>query len=135
MASTEVKEGRESLKTTERARYCAGYALDKKALNVRILDVRGLSSLTDFLVLASGRSDRQVQAIAEAVRLGLKQEHATPPLAVEGMKEGRWVLVDYGDVMVHVFQEPVRSFYDLDGLWHEAAELSLPEAPPTGSLG
>lgn len=111
----------------ERALLCAGHALEKKALNVRILNVCGLSSLTDYLVIASGRSDRQVQAIAEAVRLGLKQEHATPPLAVEGMKEGRWVLVDYGDVMVHVFQEPVREFYDLDGLWREAPEVSIPE--------
>jgi ribosome-associated protein len=83
--------------------------------------------LTDYLLLVSGRSDRQVQAVAEAVRLGLKKDHATPPLAVEGMKEGRWVLLDYGDVMVHVFQEPVRDFYDLDGLWSEAAEVAIPD--------
>jgi ribosome silencing factor RsfS/YbeB/iojap len=106
---------------------CAAYALSKKATNVRILEVRTLSSLTDYLLIASGRSDRQVQAVAEAVRLGLKQEHATPPMAVEGMNEGRWVLIDYGDVMVHVFQEPVRDFYDLDGLWSEAAELAIPD--------
>jgi ribosome-associated protein len=101
--------------------------LGKKAHNVRLLEVKGLSSLTDYLLIASGRSDRQVQAIAEGVRLGLKQEHATAPLAVEGMNEGRWVLIDYGDVMVHVFQEPVREFYDLDGLWSEAAEVAIPE--------
>lgn len=111
----------------ERALLCAAYALEKKAFNVRILEVRKISSLTDYLLLVSGRSDRQVQAIAEAVRLGLKKEHATPPLAVEGMKEGRWVLIDYGDVMVHVFQEPVRDFYDLDGLWSEASEIAIPE--------
>ena len=115
----------------QRARECAALTQDKKAFNIRLLDVRGLSTLTDFLVLASGRSDRQVQAVAEAVRLGLKQAHGTQPLAVEGMREGRWVLIDYGDVMVHVFQEPVRDFYDLDGLWQDAPELSLPaEAPP-----
>ena len=101
--------------------------MEKKAYNVRLLEVKGLSSLTDYLLIASGRSDRQVQAIAEGVRLGLKQDHATAPLAVEGMNEGRWVLIDYGDVMVHVFQEPVREFYDLDGLWSEAAELTIPE--------
>lgn len=111
----------------ERALLCAAYALDKKADKVRILQVQGISSLTDYLLIASGRSDRQVQAIAESVRLGLKNEHATPPLAVEGMNEGRWVLIDYGDVMVHVFQEPVRDFYDLDGLWSEAAEIVIPE--------
>jgi ribosome silencing factor RsfS/YbeB/iojap len=115
------------LQSKERAMLCAAYALSKKATNVRILEVRTLSSLTDYLLIASGRSDRQVQAVAEAVRLGLKQEHATPPMAVEGMNEGRWVLIDYGDVMVHVFQEPVRDFYDLDGLWSEAAELAIPD--------
>ena len=101
--------------------------MGKKAYNVRLLEVKGLSSLTDYLLIASGRSDRQVQAIAEGVRLGLKQDHAIAPLAVEGMNEGRWVLIDYGDVMVHIFQEPVREFYDLDGLWSEAAEVTIPE--------
>jgi len=115
------------LQSPDRAILCAAYALGKKAHNVRLLEVKGLSSLTDYLLIASGRSDRQVQAIAEGVRLGLKQDHATVPLAVEGMNEGRWVLIDYGDVMVHIFQEPVREFYDLDGLWSEAAEVTIPE--------
>ena len=113
------------------AQLAAEYALDKKAFNLRLLEVKGLSSLTDYLLIASGRSDRQVQAIAEGVRVGLKNDHATQPLAVEGMEEGRWVLLDYGDVMVHVFQEPVRDFYDLDGLWSEAPTIPLadPEQP------
>ena len=106
----------------------AHYALEKKGLELRLLDLGELSSLTDYLLIVTGRSDRQVQAIAEAIRLGLKQEHATPPLAVEGMNEGRWVLLDYGDVMVHVFQEPVRRFYDLEGLWSEAPEVPVPGA-------
>lgn len=106
---------------------CAAQVLEKKAFNVRVLDVRRVSSLTDFLVLASGSSDRQVQAAAESVHLHLKHEHATRPLGIEGMNEGRWVLVDYGDVMVHVFQETVRQFYDLDGLWSDAPEVPLPE--------
>lgn len=116
------------MQSKERALLCAAYALEKKAFNVRLLEVKGISSLTDYLLLASGRSDRQVQAVAEAVRMGLKKDHATPPLAVEGMREGRWVLIDYGDVMVHIFQEPVRDFYDMDGLWSEAAEIAIPEA-------
>ena len=114
----------------DRALLCASYALDKKALRVRVLNVRGLSSLTDYLVIASGQSDRQVQAIAESVRLGLKQNHDLAPLAMEGVKEGRWVLLDYGDVMVHVFHEPVREYYDLDGLWREAIEVPLPDEAP-----
>ena len=115
------------MQSKERALFCASQILDKKATNVRILDVRKLSSLTDFLVLASGSSDRQVQASAEAVHQGLKKQHETLPLGIEGMQEGRWVLIDYGDVMVHVFHEPVRQFYDLDGLWNDALEVAIPE--------
>lgn len=114
------------MQSKERVVLCAAYALEKKAINVRILKVEGLSSVTDYLLIASGRSDRQVQAVAEAVRLGLKKNHDTPPLAVEGMQEGRWVLIDYGDVVVHIFQEPVREFYDLEGLWREAAQVPIP---------
>ena len=111
----------------DRALKCAALALDKKAFNVRVLDVRKISSLTDFLVLASGSSDRQVKAAAESVHLGLKNEHATMPIGIEGLNEGRWVLIDYGDVMVHVFHEPVRLFYDLDGLWCDAEEVQIQE--------
>jgi len=123
------------LLSKDRALLCAGYALEKKALNVRVLNVRGLSSLTDYLVLASGQSDRQVQAIGESVRVGLKLHHDLPPMAVEGVKEGRWVLLDYGDVMVHVFHEPVRDYYDLDGLWREAIEVPIPADNPAVHKG
>ena len=115
----------------ECALLCAAYAQEKKAFDVRLLDVRKVSSLTDYLLIVSGRSDRQVQAVADAIHLGLKKDHDTRPLAIEGMKEGRWVLLDYGDVMVHVFQETVRGYYDLDGLWSEAGELEVPEDAPT----
>ena len=121
------------MQSLDRATLCAAHALEKKAHHVRILELKGLSTLTDYLVIASGRSDRQVQAIAEEVRLGLKQGHDTMPLAVEGMRDGRWVLIDYGDVMVHVFQDPVREFYDLDGLWREARELPVVELPAAGA--
>ena len=116
----------------DRALKCAALALDKKAFNVRVLDVRKISSLTDFLVLASGSSDRQVKAAAESVHLGLKNEHATMPIGIEGLNEGRWVLIDYGDVMVHVFHEPVRLFYDLDGLWCDAEEIQIQEDTMAG---
>jgi len=120
-------KGNNRLESKERALLCAAYALEKKAFNVRVLEVKEISSLTDYIVIASGRSDRQVQAAGESIRLGLKKDHDTLPLAVEGMEEGRWVLVDYGDVMAHVFQEPVRDFYDLDGLWTEAPEVTIPD--------
>lgn len=101
------------------------YALEKKAFNLKLLEVKELSSLTDYLLLASGRSDRQVQAIAENIKLEFKHQHQVLPLAIEGMDQGRWVLLDYGGIMVHVFQQPVREFYDLEGLWSEALEISL----------
>ncbi len=101
------------------------YALDKKGFNLRLFEVSALSSLTDYLLLVSGRSDRQVQAIAENIKLEFKNAHQQLPLAIEGMDQGRWVLLDYGEIMVHVFQEPVREFYDLEGLWSEAPEVQL----------
>ena len=120
------------MQSKDRALLCASYALDKKAVDLRILEVKGLSTLTDYLVIGTGRSDRQVQSVADSVHLGLKKEHNTLPLGMEGMKEGRWVLIDYGDVMVHIFQESVRHFYDLDGLWTEAAEIPLPAEGAAG---
>ena len=101
------------------------YALDKKGFNLKLFEVSELSSLTDYLLLVSGRSDRQVQAIAENIKLEFKNTHQQLPLAIEGMDQGRWVLLDYGEFMVHVFQEPVREFYDLEGLWSEAPEVQL----------
>ena len=98
--------------------------LEKKAYDLQLLDVRELSSLTDYLLIASGRSDRQVSAIAESIRIGLKDQEVTP-LAYEGIDQGRWALLDYGDFMVHIFQPAVRSFYDLEGLWSEAPLVPL----------
>lgn len=103
------------------------FALEKKAYALQLIDVRKLSSLTDYLLLGSGRSDRQVQAIAESIRLGLK-EQGILPLATEGLDAGRWALLDYGDFMVHIFQPAVREFYDLEGLWSEAPRLELADA-------
>ncbi|MEN8687017.1 MAG: ribosome silencing factor [Desulfuromonadales bacterium] len=118
------------MQSLDRAQLCAAYVLAKKAFNVRILDVRKISSLTDFLVIASGSSDRQVSASAESVQLGMKKEHETMPIGIEGLNEGRWVLIDYGDVMVHIFHEPVRMFYDLDGLWCDAEEVAVKDEVP-----
>ncbi|WP_321368860.1 ribosome silencing factor [uncultured Desulfuromusa sp.] len=109
----------------ETALLAVEYALDKKAMNLKLLDVREHSTLTDYLLIATGRSDRQVQAIAENIKIEFKHNHNVLPLAIEGMDKGRWILLDYGDIMVHVFQQPVREFYDLEGLWSEAPEVEL----------
>jgi ribosome-associated protein len=99
-------------------------ALELKAEDVVALDVRNVTSFADTFVLATGRSDRQVRAIAEAIleAVGARGESA---LGVEGMQEGRWVLLDLGDVIVHVFQPQVRSHYDLDRLWSDAPALDI----------
>ena len=86
------------------------------------------SATEDIAQTGEISSDRQVKAAAESVHLGLKSEHATMPIGIEGLNEGRWVLIDYGDVMVHVFHEPVRLFYDLDGLWCDAEEVQIEDA-------
>ena len=88
--------------------------LEKKAESVVVLDVRGLTSIADAFIICSGRSSRQVSAVADHVERFLKQE-GIRPLSVEGRKEGHWVLMDYGHVIIHVFYTETRSFYDLEG--------------------
>jgi ribosome-associated protein len=89
---------------------------DRKASDIRVLDVRGISSITDLMVIASGNSDRQVAAIARNVVEEAKH-HGEQPLGVEGENSGQWVLVDLGDVVVHVMQPQIRDFYQLEKLW------------------
>jgi ribosome-associated protein len=94
----------------------------KKAENLVVLDVREMTSVADAFIICSGRSNRQVQAIAEYVQSELKKQHKKP-LSVEGLAEGHWALLDYGDVIIHIFYEPVRLFYDLEGLWMDAGRI------------
>ncbi|MBW1837409.1 MAG: ribosome silencing factor [Deltaproteobacteria bacterium] len=96
--------------------------LGKKASRVVALDVRELSSVADVFLICSGRSNRQVSAIADFVKVDLKK-HGIKPMSVEGMKEGHWVLLDYGHVIIHIFYEPVRNIYDLEGLWIDAKRI------------
>ena len=112
--------------TWERALECTRAALDRKAYDLVVLDVGALTSIADYFVICSGRSDTQVQAIAEGVRDHLAAL-GVEPLAVEGLEHGQWVLIDYGDVVVHVFHVPVRGFYDLERLWARAPRVELPE--------
>lgn len=97
--------------------------LEKKAADIVALDVRGLTSVADFFIVCSGRSNRQVAAIAGSVERYLKKK-GIKPLSVEGKNEGLWVLLDYGDVIIHVFYETVRKFYDLEGLWSDAKRIT-----------
>ena len=99
--------------------------LGRKALNVVALDVAEMTSYADVFIFCSGRSNRQVTAIAEHIKTDLKQ-HEIKPISVEGTKDGHWVLLDYGHVIIHVFYEPVREFFDLEGLWVDAKRITTP---------
>jgi ribosome-associated protein len=112
----------------DRALLCAELALDKKAEEVRILEISPLTTIADFMVLATGQSDKQVQAIAENIRKGLKKYGKVQD--VEGVKEGRWAVIDYGDVIVHVFHQEMRKLYDMDGLWSQATRIAPPVPKP-----
>jgi ribosome-associated protein len=98
---------------------CGRLADDKKALDVVIMDLTGLTDIADHFVIAGGTSERHVRTIADGIREGMKQE-GVRPLAVEGYDEGRWVILDYQSVIVHIFLEPLRELYDLESLWIEA---------------
>jgi ribosome-associated protein len=96
------------------------YAADKKAIEIVSLDVRGILDYTDHFVICSGNTDRQTKAIHDGIYEGLKREHGLMPRRVEGLPEARWILMDYLDVVVHVFTPDARDFYRLEQLWGEA---------------
>jgi ribosome-associated protein len=110
---------------------CLKAALEKKALDPVLLELKGRTSFTDYFLLCTGKSDRQVQAIAQGVEEALKKK-GIRPLGQEGMTDGKWILMDYEDVVVHIFLEPVRKFYDLEGLWIDAPRMDIQKG---GSIG
>jgi ribosome-associated protein len=99
---------------------------ERKVVDLVILDVRKQTTIADVFIICSGKSSRQVVAIADNVQSELK-DHGIKPLHVEGKTEGQWVLMDYGHVLIHIFFESARAFFDLEGLWHDARRIS-PEA-------
>lgn len=115
----------------ELARMAGRLALEKKGFDVRILKLKELSSVCDYFLIVSGDADIHVKAIAQAIIEGLK-EAGERPMHVEGMVEGNWVLLDYIDVIVHVFKEPTRQFYSLERLWGDAPIEELADEALTG---
>ncbi len=97
----------------------AGYAEDKKARDIVELDLRGVVDYTDFFLICSGTSDRQTKAIHDAIYEGMKKDHGMIPRRVEGLPQARWILMDYLDVVVHVFTPDTRDYYRLEQLWGE----------------
>lgn len=110
----------------EKALLCVRFALEKKAYDLVLIEVRDFSSLADYFLICTGRSDTQVQAIVQGVEENLAR-FGLRPASVEGVQHAQWAVADYGDVVVHVFNEPVRAFYDLERLWMRAPRVHLPE--------
>jgi ribosome-associated protein len=100
-------------------------AIDKKAVGLEILDVAGKVDYADFLVLMTGRSDRQVAALAQGIEEALRKK-GRRPISVEGLQQATWILMDYGDVVVHVFQDDARNLYDIEGLWLDVRRVPVP---------
>jgi ribosome-associated protein len=120
----QVKKKHRKKSGEELARLCVKAALEKKAEDPLIIDVRKLCSFTDFFVILTGRSTRHVQSLAEAIESELRTKRLSTSNA-EGLQEGTWVLLDYSDVVVHIFYTETRKFYDIEGLWHDAPRIPL----------
>jgi ribosome-associated protein len=115
------------------AQVAAHLAENKKGERTTIFDVRGKCSYADYFVVTGGPSERQAQAIARSIDDGLRRG-GVKPISVEGMREGAWVLIDFGDVVVHCFQSSARDYYDLDGFWSDAPKVEGNEASAIETL-
>jgi len=120
---------------------CAAYAADRKAIDIVALDLREVAGYTDFFVICSGNTDRQTKAVHDAIHQGLKKQYGLLPRRVEGVSEARWVLMDYLDVVVHVFTPETRDFYRLESLWGDVPRRDfdpvelLAELPASSAAG
>jgi ribosome-associated protein len=103
---------------------CMNTALQRKAKDLVAMKVKAISSFADYFIICSGTSDRQVRSIANWIEETLKKV-GMPPLGVEGVQNGQWVLMDYGDIVIHIFYEPIRAFYDIERLWSDAPKMAV----------
>jgi ribosome-associated protein len=122
------------LEPKERALRIAEAADDRRALDIEILDMRGLMTICDFFVICSGRSRLHVDAIAEEIEEQMS-ELGIEPRHIEGIPDSSWVILDYLDVVAHVFEPDARGFYNLEGLWHDAGRVELPARERTSTTG
>ena len=111
----------------------ARVAEETRGTDIRVLDLREITPVFDYFVIATGSSRRQMHAMADEIEAVLKKEHKDRKRGAEGYEEGRWIVLDYGDVMVHLFDPEARGYWDLEGLWSDAARVPAPE--PTGDAG
>jgi len=108
----------------DKVKLCGRYAGEKKAKDILILELKGLTDIADYFLLASGTSERHVRTIAEYIETSMKDE-GIKHLYTESYKEGRWVIIDYNDFVVHIFLEELRELYDLESLWIEAKQIKI----------
>lgn len=101
-------------------------ASDKKAINISALDLREIASFTEFFAITGGTNQRQVQAISDEINEQLKKQLSTKPVRVEGYNTAEWILMDYGDFIIHIFEQKAREFYDLERLWRDAKKVEIP---------
>lgn len=111
--------------TRERLILCINATLQKKAKEIVVLNLKNISAFTDYMIICSGNSQREVQAISESIQKFLK-EAGIRPLGVEGKSNGQWILLDYDDIVISIFHEPIRAFYDLENLW-DAPQMKVNE--------
>jgi ribosome-associated protein len=114
------------MEALDKARLCLRIIKERKAVDPVLFEVGTLTSITDYFLIASGNSIRQVQAITRHLTKRMREESFRSQ-GSEGEQEGNWVLMDYGDVVIHIFYQPIREFYDLEGLWIEAPRIALDE--------
>ena len=112
----------------DRALAAARVAEETRGIDVRILDLRGITPVFDYFVIATGSSRRQMHAMADEIEAMLKKEHRDRKRGAEGYEEGRWIVLDYGDVMVHLFDAEAREYWDIERLWGDALQVPVPSA-------
>ncbi len=113
-----------NISSKEKSLLCVNAALTKKARDLVLLDVRKISSFADYFIICSAQSSKHVQGVASFIEDSLAKEDIYP-LGIEGFTQGRWILMDYSEVIIHVFYQPVREFYDLEGLWSDAKRIAV----------
>jgi ribosome-associated protein len=103
-------------------------AESKKATEIKVLDLTGITSFADFFVICTGANQRQIQAICDEVGVQLKQQAGELPISMEGYNQAEWILTDYGDLLIHIFSPKAREYYDLERLWRSAKTVDIPAA-------
>lgn len=126
LTKTDAKEMPESQTETPTWLLAVRAAESKKATDIKVLDLRGITSFADYFVICTGANQRQIQAIADEVGLQLKQQAGERPNSVEGYNQAEWILADYGDLLIHIFSPKSREYYGLERLWRSAKNVEIP---------